>query len=175
MSGWVIEDSTIDGAAKGKTFNGLLCVILLCMMIQDRLVTTRGGECEKSAFRAGMLLGGGRRNRVRNNHFANVVPGPAIDLDDRGLGWQLSMCKSTANNSLSSRVKELLYPGSPWPVQYPELLNITTDSPCTPAWCEVTGNDYDSSSVKSFLTGARSSDWPSWHIVIANNTNHSLQ
>eukprot|EP01043_Picozoa_sp_COSAG02_P026105 COSAG02_NODE_1493_length_12330_cov_3.681710_7_plen_175_part_00 len=174
MSGWVIEDSTIDGAAKGTKSSPLCHFAMLFEDMPRQDLDKQRRKVRQVHFATGMLLGGGRRNRVRNNHFANVIPGPAIDLDDRGLGWQLSMCKSTANNSLSSRVKELLYPGSPWPVQYPELLNITTDSPCTPAWCEVTGNDYDSSSVKSFLTGARSSDWPSWHIVIANNTNHSL-
>lgn len=120
-----------------------------------------------SGAKQGLLLGGGRRNRVRNNHFANV--GKAIDLDDRGLGWQLGMCKSTAPGSISGRVKELLYPGSPWPVQYPELLNVTTDTPCAPAYCEVTGNRYEAS-VPSFLSGASSSSWPSWHVLISNNT-----
>ena len=47
---------------------------------------------------------------MHNNHFANVST--AIDLDDRGLGWERSMCKSTANDSISGRVKELLYPGA---------------------------------------------------------------
>jgi hypothetical protein len=131
MSGWLIEDSTIDGASKG------------------------------------LLLGGGRRNRVRNNHFANVDT--AIDLDDRGLGWELSMCKSTAPDSVASRVKELLYPGSPWAKQYPELLNITTDTPCAPAYCEVSGNRYEAS-VKNFLTGPSEASWPSWHVVVANNS-----
>jgi hypothetical protein len=134
MSGWTIEDSTIDGVAKG------------------------------------LLLGGGRRNRVRNNHFTKVA-GPAIDLDNRGLNWQLSSCKSRANTSMAGRVQELLYPGSPWAVQYPELLNITTDTACAPAYCEVTGNRYEASSVKSFLTGRMSTSWPSWHVTIANNTN----
>ena len=136
MSGWTIEDTTIDGAAKG------------------------------------LLLGGGRRNRVRNNRFAHVA-GPAIDLDDRGLNWQLGSCQSRANTSMAGRVHELLYPGSPWAAQYPELLNVTTDTPCAPAYCEVTGNRYEASTVKAFLTGARASSWPAWHILIANNTNVS--
>jgi hypothetical protein len=51
--------------------------------------------------KSGMLLGGGRRNLVRNNHFKNVDS--AIVLDDRGLNWQLSSCKSTTKNSMSDR------------------------------------------------------------------------
>ena len=118
----------------------------------------------------GLLLGGGRRNRVHNTHFANVSPGPAIDLDDRGMNWELSSCKSTGNTSMAGRVQELLYPGSPWATHYPELLNVTTDAECAPAYCEVTGNRYEASSVKSFLSGRNSDEWPSWHILIANNT-----
>ena len=135
MSGWLIENSTIDGAAKG------------------------------------LLLGGGRRNRVIGNRFANVA-GPAILLDNRGLNWQLKNCKSTAPTSLGGRVKALLYPGSPWPVQYPELLNVTTDSECAPAYSQVIGNRYDASTVKNFLSSPhnQSSSWPGWHIVVANNT-----
>lgn len=66
-------------------------------------------------------------------------------------------------------MKELLYSGSPWTAQYPELLNITTDTPCAPAFCEVTGNRYEAS-VGTFLTGPSSASWPSWHIAIVNNT-----
>jgi hypothetical protein len=131
MSGWTIEDSSVDGA------------------------------------KSGLLLGGGRRNRVRNNRFANV--GEAIVLDDRGMNWQLSSCKSTAHNSMSDRVKQMLYPGSPWTAQYPELLNITTDTTCAPAYCEVTGNEYDGS-VVSFLSGPSEKSWSSWHVTVSNNT-----
>ena len=102
--------------------------------------------------------------------FSAKVAGPAIDLDDRGMNWQLSSCKSTTNTSMTGRVKELLYPGSPWATRYPELLNITTDTECAPAYCEVTGNRYKASSVKTFLTGGSSTSWPAWHILIANNT-----
>ena len=65
MSGWTIEDTTINGAANG------------------------------------LLLGGGRRNRVRNNNFANVAS--AIVLDDRGMNWEHNGCLSTAANSMSDR------------------------------------------------------------------------
>ena len=63
----------------------------------------------------------------------------------------------------------MLYAGSPWAAQYPELLNITTDTVCAPAYCEVTGNHYDAS-VKTFLAGNGESSWPSWHVTVANNT-----
>ena len=66
-------------------------------------------------------------------------------------------------------VKQMLYPGSPWPNLWPELLNITTDTPCAPAYCEITGNEYDSSVLK-FLSGNGEASWPSWHVTIANNT-----
>ena len=70
---------------------------------------------------------------------------------------------------MAGRVKELLYPGSPWRTEYPELLNITTDVPCAPAYCEVTGNRY--TRVKGpFVAGGTSSLWGSWHVTVANNT-----
>ena len=86
------------------------------------------------------------------------------------MNWEHTTCLSTAADSMSDRVKQMLYPGSPWAAQYPELANVTTDTPCAPAYCEVTGNRYEAS-VKSFLTGGSSASWPSWHVTIANNSN----
>ena len=87
ISGWTIEDTTIDGAFQG------------------------------------IVIGGGRRNRVRNNRFANVKH-TAIELQDRGLDSESAMCKSTAPHSISSRVKELLYPGKKTPFLRHFILKI---------------------------------------------------
>ena len=116
----------------------------------------------------GIMIGGGRRNRVRNNQFTNMTVS-AVTLLNVGLNFEYAGCKSTANGSMSWGVKELLYPGSPWAAAYPELLNVTTDAACAPAWCEVTGNRY--SGVKTFLAStADSSSFPPWHVTVANNT-----
>ena len=69
------------------------------------------------------------RNTLRN------VSGPGVSLDTRGLGWEKAMC-----GTLATRVTELLYPGSPWAERWPELKNVTTDTPCTPIYCEVSDN-----------------------------------
>ena len=71
---------------------------------------------------------------------------------------------------MTGRVKELLYPGSPWVTKYPELLNVTTDVPCAPAYCKVIGNQYERSSVATFLSRASSSSFPKWHVTVINNT-----
>ena len=81
-----------------------------------------------------MLTGGGRRNRVLRNTLRNVS-GPGVSLDTRGLGWEKAMC-----GTLATRVTELLYPGSPWAERWPELANVTTDTPSTPIYCEVSDN-----------------------------------
>ena len=47
-------------------------------------------------------------------------------MQDVGLNFEHAGCVSAANDSMTGRVRELLYPGSPWAHQYPELLNITT-------------------------------------------------
>ena len=85
----------------------------------------------------GIQLGGGRRNLVLNSRFRNIV-GSAVVLLNAGLNFAYKDCKSTAKGSMTARVKELLYPGSPWVAEYPELLNVTTDAPCTPAYSQVT-------------------------------------
>ena len=87
-----------------------------------------------------------------------------------GLNFEYKGCKSTAAGSMTASVKELLYPGSPWATDYPELFNVTTDAPCAPAYCEVVGNQYENSSVKQFLESTSKSSFPSWHVTVANNT-----
>jgi hypothetical protein len=52
------------------------------------------------------------RESIRS--LANVKH-TAIELQDRGLDSESAMCKSTAPHSISSRVKELLYPGKKTP------------------------------------------------------------
>jgi hypothetical protein len=122
----------------------------------------------------GIQLGGGRRNLVLNSRFRNIV-GSAVVLLNAGLNFAYKDCKSTAKGSMTARVKELLYPGSPWVAEYPELLNVTTDAPCTPAYSQVTGNWYDEATVKNFLESTSRSSWPSWHVTVANNTNGTME
>ena len=71
----------------------------------------------------GLLLGGGRRNKVLRNKLSGVTTG--IWLLPSGLTSEKGDCQEQGK-----RVKELLYPGSPWGRQYPELKNITTDHMC---------------------------------------------
>ena len=98
-----------------------------------------GWTIEDSVFDGatiGLQLGSGRRNHILNNRFRNIA-GPAVIMLNAGLNFAYETCKSTAPGSMIARVRELLYPGSPWATEYPELLNITTDAPCTPAYSQV--------------------------------------
>ena len=119
-------------------------------------------------------LGGGRRNRVLRNTLRNIsgsgFSGAGVSLDARGLGWEKANC-----GSLAMRVTELLYPGSPWAVRWPELRNITTDTPCAPIYCEVSGNTYDvdscpPASCPGFLLSPAVGKEAAWHFTHSNNT-----
>ena len=122
---------------------------------------------------------GGRRNVALRNRFYDCATmehegtlqqccGACIVLDNRGMNWQHIDC----NTTLPVRVKELLYPSSPWASRYPELANITADRECKPAYCKVADNTYSGGSfLRGMVMGQFPADWEvAWRDVVENNT-----
>lgn len=94
--------------------------------------------------RTGLLLGGGRRHRVYNNHFdmGVAVGTAAVHMDDRGLHWQTAYCQP--GGVFQQQLEAVHYQRPPWSTHYPFIADImavrpthTTNhpflSPCTPS------------------------------------------
>jgi hypothetical protein len=116
----------------------------------------------------GFLIGGGRRHKLLRNSF--VSTDYPMFFDNRGMTFQKAYCQSQGIPA----VQALLYKNSPWPVQYPELLNVTTDHECWPAHNLVADNTYDSASKAFWSPGGQScgsdSTFRSWLSDAHNNT-----
>ncbi len=114
---------------------------------------------------SGFMLGGGRRNIVQRNTLTGGFARAATLLH---VTYQYPQ--------LSERVRELLYPGSPWPVEYPELLNVTTDHFGLPIHTEILDNVYDSpvflqtSATGPTTPSQNAANLEAWLSVAANNT-----
>lgn len=80
-----------------------------------------------------LVLAGGRHVQIVRNAFVDMIDrSNAVAMLGSG-----GDCK--ASNHL---VQRLLYPGSPWPVQYPSLLSVTTDHPCVAARNTIADNRF---------------------------------
>eukprot|EP00937_MAST-01D_sp_MAST-1D-sp2_P005041 g5041.t1 len=117
----------------------------------------------------GVLLGGGRRNVIRNNTFkANDKD---IAFDDRGMNWQHASCLQNCSASLGTScfratLDSLNYTQPPYATRYPELKGIYSDHPCLPVYNVIADNrfchtrspkggqfiDRDAETVKSWLS-----------------------
>ncbi len=71
------------------------------------------------------FIGGGRDNTIANNVFVDC--GPAVHVDDRGLGWS-----SGALDPMKERLEAMPYKEPPWTARYPELVGILDDEPMAP-------------------------------------------
>lgn len=74
----------------------------------------------------GVLLGGGRDNRIENNIFVECEP--AIMVDSRGLGWARNYFDGTYL-TLFERLEAMNYRQPPYSTRYPELLALLEDQP----------------------------------------------
>eukprot|EP01051_Picozoa_sp_SAG22_P019224 SAG22_NODE_3481_length_1687_cov_1.468514_3_plen_114_part_01 len=80
-----------------------------------------------------VVIGGGRDIRILRNKFQiHTGRANAVAMDGRG-----GDCAASQKMAQS-----LLYPGSPWASRYPELLNVSTDHPCTAAHGLIAHNRY---------------------------------
>jgi parallel beta-helix repeat protein len=85
----------------------------------------------------GVLIGGGRHNRIHGNTFINNDLD--VYFDSRGLNWEYKMCQfncSASEGSSCFRValEDVHYTQAPYATQFPELVNIYAPEshPCTP-------------------------------------------
>ena len=73
----------------------------------------------------GMLVGGGRDNRIENNLFVDCRL--ALHFDARGLGWAAG-----TRPVLEERLAAVPFATLPWSERYPRLVDILRDAPMTP-------------------------------------------
>ena len=79
----------------------------------------------------GLLIGGGRDNRIENNLVAHC--GTGIKYDDRGRdafvgdGWAKAAVKSYETGSMWKRLRQAPYQSAVWAARYPALARISVD------------------------------------------------
>jgi len=96
----------------------------------------------------GVLLGGGRGNKIYNNTFINNDKD--IAFDGRGLTWQRNYCnhnctdpkKGPESSCFLHELQSLDYTHPPYSTAYPELLSIYNEEPCTPVHNQIYNNKY---------------------------------
>jgi hypothetical protein len=76
--------------------------------------------------RRGVLIGGGRDNRVENNVFVDC--GHAVHIDERGKGWA-SYYFDGSNTTLFDRLEAVDATGALYTERYPELATLLLDDP----------------------------------------------
>ena len=93
----------------------------------------------------GVLLGGGRHNRIHSNVF--IDNDNDIGFDARGLGWQSASCQYNCTGTTTSCFRygldHVRYRQPPYATHYPTLPTIYDDHPCVPVgnviednrWC----------------------------------------
>jgi len=123
----------------------------------------------------GVLLGGGRRNVIRDNYFeANDKD---VAFDNRGMNWQSKSCAENCSASLGTScfhaiLVDLNYQHPPYSVRYPEIVNIYRDRPCTPVYNVIADNRYchDHSPGGGEFIDRDNATVQSWGSVMRNNT-----
>ena len=97
---------------------------------------------------AAVLLGGGRRNRIHDNHFEACDVD--IHFDDRGLNWMATGCLincsatmgTTTTSCLHNALRDVNFTQPPWSIAFPEVVNVYDDYPCTPVGNSIEDNTY---------------------------------
>jgi len=117
-----------------------------------------GWSIEGNTFincQTGVVIGGGRRNNVTNNHFTNCTL--SVHFDNRGMNWQNSSC--APGGSFEQQLNSVNYKQPPWSTAYPELVNIMQDHPCVPVYNNILNNYYCEG--KNFIdaTAGQVKDW----------------
>ncbi len=85
----------------------------------------------------GVLLGGGRDNRIANNVFIDCHPG--IVIDARGLTWARFWFDGR-DPTLRERLEAVPYNRPPYSTRYPQLLTLWQDEPALPKGNSVVRN-----------------------------------
>ena len=115
-----------------SSFTGVMAVYL------DDLasgVTVYGNLFERAG--RGVMIGGGRDNRVENNLFIDCEP--AVMVDERGKQMAKKWIDGT-DSTLYKRMQTVDYQHPPYSVRYPQLINLYQDDPGAPKGNVITGN-----------------------------------
>lgn len=123
----------------------------------------------------GLLLGGGRRNKIYNNKF--IDNDKDIAFDDRGLTWQSAYCNKTCPGQPACFYHDLEryhYQQPPYSVKYPEIVNIFDDHPCVPVGNEIHDNVYchEHSKAGAEFIDKTPAQVTAWFSKLYNNTEH---
>eukprot|EP00039_Didymoeca_costata_P013068 m.193312 g.193312 ORF g.193312 m.193312 type:complete len:730 (-) comp15666_c0_seq7:2429-4618(-) len=121
----------------------------------------------------GVLLGGGRHNKVHGNVFINNDAD--IHFDNRGMNWQAASCKKDCNASMGTScfrvdLEAMNYTNPPYSVAYPEIVSIYDYYPCVPVGNVIMDNKYcHQSNPKALFIDATPTQVNSWLSVMSDN------
>ena len=126
MTGNTISDSRGVGGKGDVT----------AIYLDDLAAATSVTRNRVTNVRRGVLVGGGRDNRITDNTFADVdIP---VSIDARGTHNGMKML--APDGVLQTRLKAAPYRSAPWRNRYPELLTLLEDEPSLPKRNVVQGN-----------------------------------
>merc|ERR1712228_42664 len=119
----------------------------------------------------GMLIGGGRRNTLKNNYCENVDY--CVHIDNRGMVWEQTDC-TPPDGSLWNGLYSVNYQEPPWSTAYPEIVNIS--SPCVPVFNVIEANEYcgkqthfDQCCQNLICSECTGQDMIAWNDTLSNN------
>ena len=110
----------------------------------------------------GILIGGGRRNILKNNYCDNVDI--CVHLDNRGMTWEPLPC-TPPNGSLWEGLYSVNYQNPPWSISYPEMVDI--EEPCVPVFNVIENNQY--CGLNTTFASFTKKDAISWNDTVDNN------
>ena len=128
----------------------------------------------------GVLLGGGRDNRIHGNTFIGCDTDVAFD--DRGLNWQAKSCQRNCTAAFDpystscfyNLLAKVNYTAPPYATRFPEITDVYNYHPCTPVnnviednkWCHAAaaGSKADAVFLNRNETTIRS-----WYSTASNN------
>ena len=133
----------------------------------------------------GVLLGGGRRNSIHDNHF--VDNDFDIHFDNRGETWQLDYCRlncsggrtpkgETNPSCFKNALDALDYTQPPYATHYPELVGIFETEPCVPVFNRVVNNTWchTNSPASAGFINQNASVIQGWNSTLEGNTEKCL-
>ena len=128
----------------------------------------------------GVLLGGGRDNRIHGNTFVGCDTDVAFD--DRGLNWQAKSCRRNctaafpkySTSCFYNLLAKVNYTAPPYATRFPEIVDVYAYHPCTPVnnviednkWCHAAAAG---SKLGAVFLNRNESTIRSWYSTASNN------
>jgi len=132
MGGTVIKGNSIQGLGQASHHHNwaiYLDDLASGIDVIDNLIV----DCP-----SGILVGGGRYNRIIGNKFRNC-PKASIMYDARGLGWY-QVYLNDPEHTLWTRWRDVPVDQAPWSERFPWLKDIPNDDPAIPKHVEILDN-----------------------------------